>query len=86
VSNSLSLAQRLSELWSRGQRPDVGQFLAGAGALTLGQMAAVLWIDQRERWGRGEAVGGSEVKVYEAEAPETGLMPPPAATPPPQTR
>jgi eukaryotic-like serine/threonine-protein kinase len=48
--------RRLWRLWRQGERPDVGQFLAGQGELRPGQLAAVLAVDQRERWQRGERV------------------------------
>jgi hypothetical protein len=49
-------AERLRRLWRQGQRPDVGAFLAEAGALPPGEVAAVLRADQRERWQAGERV------------------------------
>src|SRR5215470_15527008 len=49
-------AGRLWRLWQEGQRPEVGQFLAQAGALTPTQLAAVLRVDQRQRWQAGEHV------------------------------
>jgi tetratricopeptide (TPR) repeat protein len=48
------LERRLSLLWRRGQRPDVRQFLAAAGDLSAGHLAAVLAVDQRQRWRAGE--------------------------------
>jgi serine/threonine-protein kinase len=48
--------RRLSLLWRQGQRPDVQQFLAAAGDLSLEQVAAVLAVDQRERWQAGESI------------------------------
>jgi serine/threonine-protein kinase len=49
-------ARQLWLLWRAGQRPDLGAFLAGAGPLTAAQAAAVLRVDQRERWLAGERV------------------------------
>jgi WD40 repeat protein/serine/threonine protein kinase len=49
-------AERLRRLWRQGQRPEVGAFLAEAGALPPGEVAAVLRADQRERWQAGERV------------------------------
>jgi hypothetical protein len=46
--------QQLWQLWRQGQQPDVQQFLAGARPLSAGQVAAVLAVDQRERWQSGE--------------------------------
>ena len=47
---------RLWELWRQGLRPDVRFFLREAGELTPSQLAAVLRIDQRERWWLGQRV------------------------------
>jgi WD40 repeat protein len=41
-------------LWRQGQPADVRQFLDSAGELTPPQVAAVLLVDQRERWLIGE--------------------------------
>jgi serine/threonine protein kinase/tetratricopeptide (TPR) repeat protein len=49
-------AQRLWRQWQEGQHPDVDKFLAQAGDLTPAQLAAVLRIDQRQRWRTGERV------------------------------
>src|SRR5262245_2802683 len=49
-------ADRLWARWRRGERPDLGAFLAQAGDLTPAQLAAVLRVDQRERWQAGERV------------------------------
>ncbi len=49
-------AEQLWSLWHRGQRPDVDAFLAGSGPLPPAQVAAVLRVDQRERWQAGERV------------------------------
>jgi sugar lactone lactonase YvrE len=50
------LEGRLWELWRQGQRPNVQEFLAGAGSLPAEKLAAVLAVDQQERWQRGERV------------------------------
>ncbi len=50
------LAGRLWSLWRRGRPPDVSAFLAQAGSLAPEQLAAVLRVDQRERWQAGECV------------------------------
>jgi serine/threonine protein kinase len=47
-------AEQLSRLWRQGQRPDVRQYLAGAGYLSLAQVVAVLRADQEARWQAGE--------------------------------
>jgi WD40 repeat protein len=49
-------ARELRQLWQAGQRPDVRDFLAGAGHLAPCQVAAVLLADQRERWRIGERI------------------------------
>jgi hypothetical protein len=46
--------RRLAQLWQRGQRPDVWQFLADAGELPPEGVAEVLAVDQRERWLAGD--------------------------------
>src|SRR6266851_299731 len=46
--------QQLWLLWRQGQRADVQQYLNQAGPLTPPQVAAVLLVDQRERWLIGE--------------------------------
>jgi len=48
------LELQLSQLWRQGQRPDVHQLLAAAGDLAPAKVAAVLAVDQRERWRDGE--------------------------------
>src|SRR5262245_55754580 len=48
--------RRLWDLWREGRRPDVRLFLHEIGELTPSQLAAVLRIDQRERWWLGERV------------------------------
>jgi serine/threonine protein kinase len=42
--------------WRQGEQPDVRQFLAGAGGLSLAQVVAVLRADQEARWQAGERV------------------------------
>jgi WD40 repeat protein len=49
-------ARQLWTLWRRGQPPKVAEFLALAGSLTPVQTAAVLLVDQRERWQTGDRV------------------------------
>lgn len=49
-------AERLWQLWQRGQRPDVDAFLTLAGPLSPADVAAVLRIDQRHRWQAGERI------------------------------
>jgi tetratricopeptide (TPR) repeat protein len=49
-------AQCLWRLWQEGQRPDVRRFLEGIGELSPEQLAAVLRVDQRERWHAGERI------------------------------
>jgi serine/threonine-protein kinase len=49
-------AEQLQLLWQQGQQPIVGEFLAQAGPLTPEQVAAVLRVDQRQRWQAGQRV------------------------------
>jgi tetratricopeptide (TPR) repeat protein len=51
---SVSPATHLSALWRQAPGPDLGAFLEQAGPLSAEQLAAVLGIDQRQRWLRGE--------------------------------
>ena len=60
-------AERLLHLWQAGQRPDVVGFLAQTGPLTPAQLAAVLRVDQRQRWQAGERV---PAEVYLERHPE----------------
>src|SRR5262249_19066300 len=53
-------ARRLWLRWRQGERPDVWEFLATAGAPTPAEAAAVLRVDQRERWLAGERVPAEE--------------------------
>src|SRR6516162_3565622 len=53
-------AQDLWLRWRRGERPDVGAFLAGLGGLSPTRLAAVLRVDQRERWAIGERVPAAD--------------------------
>src|SRR5919197_1407233 len=47
-------AQRLWGEWREGRQPDVQEFVAQSGDLSADQLVAVLRVDQRERWQRGE--------------------------------
>src|SRR5262249_14301923 len=50
-------ARRLWESWRQGQQPDVRDFLVPlADELSPTQVAAVLRVDQRERWQGGERI------------------------------
>jgi tRNA A-37 threonylcarbamoyl transferase component Bud32 len=49
-------AEDLSHLWRAGQRPDVDAFVVAAGDLSPAQTAAVLRVDQRQRWQTGERI------------------------------
>ncbi len=49
-------ARLLWQEWRRGRRPDVRQFLAGLAETSPAERAAVLRVDQRERWLAGERV------------------------------
>jgi hypothetical protein len=59
--------QRLWQLWRQGQHPEVRAFLAGLDRPTPEQVAAVLAVDQYERWSLGEEVPAEE---YLAHLPE----------------
>jgi serine/threonine protein kinase len=49
-------AELLWRLWTEGRRPDLKKFLAEVGPLDPSRLAAVLRVDQRERWRSGEPV------------------------------
>jgi serine/threonine-protein kinase len=49
-------AQELVELWRQGQQPDVAAFLARLGPQPAAQTAALLCIDQQERWQAGQRI------------------------------
>jgi serine/threonine protein kinase len=65
-SPSEDVIERFWELCERGVRLDPDTFIAQAGSLTPATTAAILRIDQRERWGRGEPV---PVEAYLAKHP-----------------
>ncbi len=54
------LPRRLEHLWQLGQRPDVHEFLAQAGAREPAALAEVLAVDQWRRWHAGEPVRAEE--------------------------
>jgi serine/threonine protein kinase/WD40 repeat protein len=56
AATPLDAAERLRQLWLQGQQPDLDHYLAGAGALAPGQLAAALRVDQAHRWQSGECV------------------------------
>jgi hypothetical protein len=56
LPEEVPLARRLEALWQQGQRPDVHQFLAAAGAVPPAALAAALAIDQWQRWQAGERI------------------------------
>jgi hypothetical protein len=62
-------AERLWHLWQPGGRPNVDAFLADAGPLPPGEVAAVLRVDQRQRWQAGERV---PVEEYLCRHPAVG--------------
>ena len=49
-------ARQFWELWQRGGEPCLSRFLEGAGLQAPLRLAAVLCVDLRERWRRGERV------------------------------
>src|SRR6266487_1217286 len=44
------------KLWRHGQRPNLGDFVAHLGPTTPADLAAILRVDQRERWSRADRV------------------------------
>src|SRR5262245_42970513 len=67
-------ARRLWLRWRQGERPDVWEFLTAAGTPSPAQAAAVLRVDQRERWLAGERVPAEEyLKRCRAVQAETEL-------------
>src|SRR5262249_38318851 len=48
------IAERLWRRWESGERPDVYDFIELSGNLAPESLIAVLEVDQRERWQRGE--------------------------------
>src|SRR5207253_7791062 len=49
-----SAARRLWHLWHQGQQPNLAEYLSGAGPLGPLDLAAVLRVDQRQRWLLGQ--------------------------------
>ena len=49
-------ARSFGQLWRQGERPDVQHFLAQAGTLTPAEVAAVLLVDQSQRWQQGTPI------------------------------
>jgi len=47
---------RLTQLWRKGRRPDIREFLDRAGELQPEQVVALLCVDQWQRWHAGERV------------------------------
>ncbi len=47
-------ADRLWRLWEEGRRPELAEFLAGAGVLEPLDLAAVIRIDQERHWRAGQ--------------------------------
>ena len=44
------------KLWRHGQRPDISDFVAQLGPMTPADLAAILRVDQHERWSRADRV------------------------------
>src|SRR5262249_37379299 len=59
-------ADELSRLWQSGQAPELGEFVMRSGVLSPAELAAVVCVDQRARWSRGERV---LAETYLAEYP-----------------
>jgi serine/threonine-protein kinase len=69
-------AEWLWRLWHQGERPELDAFLAQAGPLPPPELAAVLRLDQRQRWQSGERVGAEDyLRQYPAVQinPETAI-------------
>src|SRR5262245_42504612 len=49
-------AARLLRLWQDGSAPNLDAFLAESGDLSPAQLAAVVRVDQRERWRLGQHI------------------------------
>src|SRR5262245_10661742 len=49
-------ADHLWRLWQQDQQPELDAVLAQLGPITAAQLAAVLRVDQQQRWQRGERV------------------------------
>jgi WD40 repeat protein len=64
-------ALKLWELWERGQRPDLAQFLSRASRLSSSELVAVLRTDQLKRWSSGEPV---LVESYLSRYPAAGEL------------
>ncbi len=65
-------AEELEQLWRLGRPPNLQTFLRAAGELPPEQIAALLRVDQRERWRRGERV---PAEAYLALCPALGQHP-----------
>ena len=70
MSDTPDPAARLSALWGLGREPDLKEFLAGAGHLSVTELTDVLGTDQRQRWLHGRR---PEVEAYIA---ASRLLPP----------
>jgi hypothetical protein len=56
----MDLASQLERLWRQGAQPEVSAFLAQLGPLPPAELAAVLRVDQRERWQAAQHVPAEE--------------------------
>jgi hypothetical protein len=56
----LSAEQHYWQLWRQGQRPDLRGFLAARPGLPADEVAAVIAVDQYERWRAGERVAAED--------------------------
>src|SRR5438876_10989170 len=55
-----SADQQYWHLWRQGQRPDLRGFIAARPALSADEVAAVIAIDQYERWLAGDRVSAEQ--------------------------
>jgi hypothetical protein len=62
--------QLFFRLWQQGGRPDLRSFLSGQGALSPSQAAAVISIDQFERWRCGERVRAEDYLALLPDGPD----------------
>ena len=60
LTPTLEVARRYWQAWRGPEQPEVRAFLAEQAEVSLAELAAVLRVDQRERWLRGERVPAEE--------------------------
>src|SRR5690349_14263225 len=60
AARDLSADQQFWNLWRQGQPPELGSFLSARPDLSPEQAAAVIAIDQYERWRTGQRVAAED--------------------------